>query len=138
MAQINKSNWIKVIIENPWKKITIVGALIVALIIVTEIVGNYMGAYLEKIKNSYFIYPILIIGVLIIIISIFVFIRRYKSKQVITKNMKAPIDIRDEDIKRVLKRVDELLEKLPQEEIDKFTGTKDAGLYKALLKKYGM
>ena len=148
MDQINQKNKVNITIESPWKKIVIVGALIVVFIIVTEVGGNYTGAYLEKInsnllENSYFSYPSLIIVILIIIISIFVFIRRYKSKQVITKDMKPTDvkptgDIRDEDIKRVLKRVDELLEKLPQEEIDKFIGTKDSELYKSLLKKYGV
>ena len=148
MDQINQKNKVNITIESPWKKIVIVGALIVVFIIVTEVGGNYTGAYLEKInsnllENSYFSYPALIIVILIIITSIFVFIRRYKSKQVITKDMKPTDvkptgDIRDEDIKRVLKRVDELLEKLPQEEIDKFIGTKDSELYKSLLKKYGV
>jgi uncharacterized membrane protein len=144
---------INVVMESPWKKIIIVGILIVAFVVATEFVGkglSKIGSGLKNIhlspesesgafytlSNPYLIYPILIAIILVIGIVIFILLRRHKKAKI--QNVKTTKDIGDNDVKRVLKRVDELLEKLPQEEIDRFAGTKDAKLYKALLKKYGV
>ncbi|MDO8564294.1 MAG: hypothetical protein Q7R87_04755 [Nanoarchaeota archaeon] len=43
-----------------------------------------------------------------------------------------------QDIKKVLRTVDELLGKLPEEEINKFAETNEAKNYKEILKKYGV
>ena len=44
----------------------------------------------------------------------------------------------DKDAKKVLKAVDELLAKLPEEEIEKFAKSDTAKLYEKLMKKYGI
>jgi len=56
------------------------------------------------------------------------------------KGVKALIEQRpvDPEVKEVLKIVEELLDKLPEEEIKKFTKTKDYELYCMVLERYGV
>ena len=44
----------------------------------------------------------------------------------------------DQDVKRVLEIVDELLGKLPAETIEKFSKTKDHELYRKVLERHGV
>jgi hypothetical protein len=47
-------------------------------------------------------------------------------------------EVTETDIKKTLKAVDALLEKLPDAEIKKFSKTKEAVLYKSVMKKFGV
>jgi hypothetical protein len=44
----------------------------------------------------------------------------------------------DQDVKKVLAIVDELLEKLPADIVEKFSKTKDYELYRKVLDRYGV
>ena len=44
----------------------------------------------------------------------------------------------DQELKRTLKTLDDLLAKLPKEEIERFSKTKDFEIYKRVLKRYGV
>lgn len=73
-----------------------------------------------------------IAAVIFIIILIFVILRSERANEP-ESNIK---EITDKDVGRILLKMDSLLEKLPQKEIDKFSRGKDAELYKAVIKKY--
>ncbi len=54
------------------------------------------------------------------------------------ENEKKKIDLVNKDVKKVLNIMDNLLEKLPEEEIEKFAKSKDFELYQKILTKFGI
>lgn len=97
--------------------------------IVLEVSGKYIrwGVLLQNIY-SYNIYITYVLVSVILIVLIFFFVRCFGKKK----------ECKEEDIKEVLKVIDKLLEKLPEKELNKFSKTKDAELYKSVLRKYGI
>lgn len=132
---------VNIIIESPWKKIIIVGIIIIAFVIITELLSKYFEnlslLQLNLIYTSnYFIYGIIF---LVIISAILIFIYYNKKKKETENNKKnGKINITDREVKKVLMKIDSLLEKLPKDEINKFAKSEDAKFYKAVLKKYGV
>ena len=144
---------INVIIESPWKKIVIVGIVIIAFVIATEVISRYFEdnqlSSIYKIFLSpgesgpfyttpYFLYAIIALVAILVIILILILFKRKKNLEVENNEVKKPINITDKEIKKVLIRIDSLLEKLPEDEINKFAKSGDAKLFKAVLKKYGV
>ena len=124
---------INVVIESPWKKIIIVGIVIIAFVIVTELFSRYF----ENNKLFTFYNILIALAIILVIILIIVFFKRKNNILVGKNKAKKSNEITDKDLKKVLKIIDSLFEKLPDKEINKFAKSEDANLYKAVLKKYG-
>ena len=129
-----KGNQINVVVESPWKKIIIVGIVIIALVVLVELLGKYFEdkGILSFFKNRYITYSVLIIVVIIAVFLVMRFLKRNKTSEVISKGNGS------NEVQRVLRIVDRLLEKLPEQEINRFKGSKDAELYKSVLRKHGV
>jgi hypothetical protein len=119
-------------IESPIKKIVIVGIVMVIFIAIIDFLSNSLQSN-AIFQNKYILYSI--VGVLLIGVFIFVgiFLRKKNYSDFSEKG-----NISKGDTKRVLKIIDNLLEKLPEKELKKFSKTKDAELYKSVLKGYGV
>lgn len=120
-------------IESPTKKIILVGIAMIIFIIITDMLSNYFN-YSIIFQNVYILYPL--IGILVIVfvfILIKVFFKK-KNSDSLAGNKFVP----DNDTKKVLKVIDDLLNKLPEKESEKFSKTKNAELYSSVLKKYGI
>ncbi|VVB82924.1 Uncharacterised protein [uncultured archaeon] len=119
-------------IEFPIKKIILVGIGMIIFIALIDFLSNYFGSNL-LFQNKYVLYSVIALLAVGFIFFLFrIFIKR--------KNFFNPSENEngEGDTKRVLKIIDKLLEKLPEDELEKFSKTKDAGLYRAVLKKYGI
>lgn len=129
---------VSVVIESPVKKIIFVGAVMVVFIIFIELMRNYLESNpISFLQNKYVLYSVIGIAVIGLALFLVIFIiKRNKKLPDISKN--ASVAEKNEDTKKVLKIVDNLLEKLPEKELKKFSGTKDAELYRSVLKKYGI
>jgi hypothetical protein len=57
---------------------------------------------------------------------------------ILREKVDAAISHDEDEIRAVLQVMDGLLEKLPEKEIERFMKTKDADLYKSVMKKYGV
>ncbi len=84
-----KEKEINIVLKNPWKKVIIVGIVIIAFVIVTEIVSRYSENLLPNIyTNPYFIYVIVIPAVILISVFLFIYFKRKKKFQTILKKDK--------------------------------------------------
>jgi len=137
------NNEINIIVESPWKKIILVGIILIVFVIAKEMISGYINtlspasALYPIVHSVYTIIIVAIVFVVILVIILFSLLRNKKGVRVKeNKTIESRID--DKDIKRVLIKLDSLLEKLPEEEINKFAKSKDGNLYRDVLKKYGV
>jgi len=120
-------------IEFPIKKIILVGIGMIIFIALIDFLSNYFGSNI-LFQNKYVLYSVialLLVGFIFFLVRIFIKRKNFSEKG--SNNF-----VTDSDTKSVLKIMDKLLEKLPENELKKFSKTKDAGLYSSVLKKYGI
>ena len=131
-----------IVIESPWKKIIFFGVIIVLAVVAMEFVGRYLeDKEISFLQTTYFLYScICVVGVVVFAVVIWFIIKRRKSEKIKNEGVEKNIvkQVVDKDTKRILGVIDSLLDKLPQNEIAKFAKSKDAELYKAVLKKHGV
>jgi hypothetical protein len=119
-------------VESPAGKIIIVGVVMIIFIAIIDFLSNYLQSSIIF-QNKYILYSIvgvLTAGLIFIFVKVFIKRKNYLDS--------SEDEIVLEDTKRVLKIIDNLLDKLPEKELDKFSRTKDAELYKSVLRKYGI
>lgn len=116
--------------------INILASLIV-LLLITALVLTIYPQFFDFYSEPWIYAAIVLVSFVLINILLWFeveLINKFKKK-----GKKKEVKVSDEEeIKAVLEVVDDLLGKLPEKEIDEFMKTKDAELYKKILKKYGI
>ena len=135
MGNLNQNS---IIVESPWKKIIVVGIFIIILVVITEFIGRFINISMfmntDLLKNSYLLFFSIIFISLVLIILV-IFLIKHKKK---TINNKINRNISDSDVKKVFEIIDNLLDKLPEEEIKKFSKSKESERYRKVLNRYGI
>lgn len=86
-----KEGKIDVVIENPWKRVVIVGIIIIAFVIITEVVSKFFENLLPKIyANPYFVFAAIIPAVILIAVLLFIFLKRKKKLGNINNKKSSP------------------------------------------------
>ncbi|MFH1326987.1 MAG: hypothetical protein ABIH59_02570 [archaeon] len=131
-----------IVIESPWKKLFFFCVIIILVVVVMEFGGIFLeDKEIPFLQTTYFPYfCICVVGVVVFALVVWFIIKKRKSEKGKNGGVEKNIvkKVVDKDTKRILGVVDSLLEKLPQNEIVKFAKSKDAKLYKAVLKKHGV
>ncbi len=127
-------------VRLPWRKIVFSGAIVIILVVVSEIISKYWDNLRISFSVPKIIMPTmqkpfaysLAFSIIISLILVLIILKRKNQK-----NEKQEV-VSEKNVKKILKITDDLLRKLPKKEIDKFAKTDDAKLYSNVMKNYGV
>lgn len=136
---------------NPLRNILVLIIILITVVIAVEVAEVYFKVsslndvninlspnFLSQTSfEQYVVFITMIIVLVVLIVFLIATNPKYKKFHPIKMRVKEK-DISDRDVKRTLKVIDSLLGKLSNKEIKRFAKTKDANLYKQVLKEYGV